>query len=156
VDFNKDGFPDILLTNGDNWDYSTIKKPYHGIRIYLNDGKNNFREAYFFPFDGASKALARDFDQDGDLDIAAIAFFGEAEQGFVYLKNEGNFNFQRAMLPEAAFGHWLTLETGDFDHDGDEDIVLGSYFHTVMEVSKMMLQGVQKFPQLLILKNSKK
>ncbi|HRQ49545.1 MAG TPA: VCBS repeat-containing protein, partial [Agriterribacter sp.] len=26
ADFNKDGHPDILLTNGDNWDYSAINK----------------------------------------------------------------------------------------------------------------------------------
>src|SRR5206468_7762304 len=30
-DFNKDGFPDIVYTCGDNADYSTILKPYHGV-----------------------------------------------------------------------------------------------------------------------------
>ena len=67
ADFNKDGYPDILLTNGDNWDYSRINKNYHGVRIYLNDGKYNFKEHWFFPLYGASKAIARDFDNDGDI-----------------------------------------------------------------------------------------
>ena len=49
VDFNNDGFLDILLTNGDNWDLSSIRKNYHGLRIYLNDGLNNFEESFFYP-----------------------------------------------------------------------------------------------------------
>ncbi len=47
-DFNKDGYPDILYTCGDNADYSQILKPYHGVYIYLNDKHNNFTQAYFF------------------------------------------------------------------------------------------------------------
>ena len=39
ADFNGDGFEDILATDGDNGDYPPILKPYHGIRIYLNDGQ---------------------------------------------------------------------------------------------------------------------
>ena len=75
VDFNKDGALDILLTNGDNWDYSAISKNYHGIRLFLNDGKDNFKEAWFYPLYGTSKAVAKDFDGDGDIDIAAISFY---------------------------------------------------------------------------------
>ena len=47
VDFNKDGFPDLLYTSGDNADYSKIIKPYHGVYIFLNDGKWNFTAALF-------------------------------------------------------------------------------------------------------------
>src|SRR6185295_6044313 len=71
-DFNKDGFKDILYTCGDNADYtSDVLKNYHGIYIYLNDGRNNFSQKYFFAMHGCFKAMARDFDKDGDLDIAA-------------------------------------------------------------------------------------
>ncbi|HEX8039563.1 MAG TPA: VCBS repeat-containing protein, partial [Chryseosolibacter sp.] len=75
ADFNGDGKADILYTNGDNADYSPILKPYHGVRIFLNNGKNYFREWFFYPMYGASMARALDFDEDGDLDIAAISFF---------------------------------------------------------------------------------
>ncbi|MGA0559014.1 FG-GAP repeat domain-containing protein [Larkinella sp. VNQ87] len=159
ADFNKDGFRDILLTNGDNWDYSAIRKNYHGVRIYLNDGKDNFREAWFYPLYGASKAIARDFDQDGDLDIAATAFYTELpqpEQSFVYLTNEGRLTFKPHSTPEGAHGKWLTLEAADFDHDGDVDIVLGSYFHTFGEMTQLLFKGVTSFPQLLMLENKKK
>jgi FG-GAP-like repeat len=158
ADFNKDGFQDILLTNGDNWDYSAIEKPYHGIRIYLNDGKDNFKEAYFYPLFGTSKAMARDFDNDGDLDIAAISFYADLaqpEQSFIYLQNEGGSHFKTFSTPEAAAGKWLTMEVGDFDKDGDVDIALGSYFHTVGEMTKLLFRGIEFFPQLLILKNQK-
>jgi hypothetical protein len=93
ADFNKDGFPDIVYTCGDNADYSRVLKPYHGIYIFINDGKNIFTQKYFFHMNGCFKAMARDFDKDGDLDIAAISFFADyqhrPEEGFVYLDNNG-------------------------------------------------------------------
>ncbi|WP_428663949.1 FG-GAP repeat domain-containing protein [Runella sp.] len=159
VDFNKDGFQDILLTNGDNWDYSAIQKNYHGIRIYLNDGRDNFKEAWFYPLYGTSKAMARDFDNDGDIDIAAISFYSDLEkpeQGFVYLSNKGTLTFEAFSTPEAASGKWLTMEVADLDHDGDVDIVLGSYFHTVGELTTLMFKGITSFPQLLVLTNRQK
>lgn len=158
ADFNQDGFQDILLTNGDNWDYSAILKPYHGVRIYLNDKHDHFKEAFFFPLYGCSKAMAKDFDNDGDLDIAAISFYTDleqAEQSFIYLSNGGDLNFSAFSTPEAAAGKWLTMEAGDFDKDGDVDLVLGSYFHTVGEVTKLIAHGISTFPQLLVLYNQK-
>ena len=157
ADFNKDGYDDILLANGDNWDYSRINKNYHGVRIYLNDGKDNFKEKWFYPLYGASKAMARDFDNDGDLDIAAISFYTDLEKpenGFVYFSNEGNNHYKPFSLPAASMGKWLTMEAGDFDHDGDMDIVLGSYFHNVIELSKMVNEANSNtLPQLLVLEN---
>jgi hypothetical protein len=130
-DFNKDGFPDIVYTCGDNADYSVVLKPYHGVYIFLNDGKNNFYQKYFYPINGCYKAIARDFDNDGDLDIATISFFAdylnEPEEGFIYLKNEGDFKFQPYSLPEAENGRWLTMDAGDFDGDGKTDLMLGNF-----------------------------
>lgn len=159
VDFNKDGFQDILLANGDNWDYSAINKNYHGVHIYLNDKKDNFKEAWFYPMYGASKAIARDFDKDGDLDIAATSFYttlAQPEQGFIYLVNEGQLTFKPFSTPEAANGKWLTMEAADVDLDGDLDIVLGSYFHTVAEMTQLLFKGITSFPQLLVLENQGK
>ncbi|MGZ5135711.1 MAG: FG-GAP repeat domain-containing protein, partial [Flavitalea sp.] len=75
ADFNKDGFPDIVASNGDNGDYPPIMKSYHGIRIYLNDGTSKFSEKTFLPVNGVGKVVARDFDFDGDLDLASISYF---------------------------------------------------------------------------------
>jgi hypothetical protein len=159
LDFNNDGYLDILLTNGDNWDYSPIRKNYHGIRLYLNDGYDNFNEAFFYPLYGAVKAVARDFDNDGDLDISGISFysdFDQPEQSFVYLSNNGDMTFKAFSTPEAANGKWLTMEVADYDNDGDLDIILGSYFHTVSEMTKLIFKGVTTFPQLIVLTNELK
>ncbi len=134
ADFNNDGLPDLLYTNGDNADYSTVFKPYHGIRIYLQSDEGKFQKNYFQAMAGASKAMAHDFDLDGDLDIAAISFFPNFEQtperGFLYLENQSSGNelgFSMKTFSEAANGHWLTMDIGDADQDGDADIVLGSF-----------------------------
>lgn len=159
ADFNKDGHPDILLTNGDNWDLSPIKKYYHGIRILMNDGRNNFKVAQFFPFYGASKAVARDFDGDGDLDIAAIAFYDnpkEQEHTFLYLENKGHQTFSPASTPAAENGKWITMEACDFDRDGDQDIILGSFVYSISELTKLFAKGVETFPQVVILWNDRK
>ena len=41
-DLNGDGALDLLVSNGDNWDYSSVPKPYHGFRIYENKGDGIF------------------------------------------------------------------------------------------------------------------
>jgi hypothetical protein len=131
LDFDGDGHQDLLVTNGDNADYDPILKPYHGIRLYVNDGRNGFEEAFFYPLNGAYKALAEDFDGDGDLDLAAISMFADyetqPEEGFVFLRNEGKLRFTASTIPEVDSGRWLTMDAGDLDGDGDTDIVLGSF-----------------------------
>ena len=130
ADFNKDGYEDIVYVNGDNGDYSITLKPYHGLRIFENDGENNFQETWFFSMPGASQTSARDFDGDGDLDIAAIAFFPDfrdhPEQGFIYFENAGENKFIPHTTKVAASGRWLVMETADYDSDGDTDLILGS------------------------------
>lgn len=132
VDFNKDGFMDILYTNGDNADLSMCLKNYHGIRIYLNDGKNHFTEKYFYPMYGAAKAMAADFDLDGDMDIAAISFFPDENQkpheGFLMLDNQGDMSFKVSTFKQAKQGKWMVMDVADMDLDGDSDIMLGSFY----------------------------
>src|SRR5438309_480189 len=131
ADFNGDGHLDILTANGDRGDFECPPKKYHGIRIYLNDGHWNFKEAFFYPLNGAYKCIAADFDGDGDLDIAAISFFPDYEksprESFVYLENKGGMNFKPSTFSQCVAGRWDVMDVADLDGDGDLDIVLGSY-----------------------------
>jgi FG-GAP-like repeat len=155
ADFNKDGFQDILYTNGDNADYSIVLKKYHGVRIFSNDGKNNFKQTYFYPMHGASKAKAADFDLDGDLDIAAISFFTDPNQkpneGFLLFDNQGtNESFKVSTTSEAKNGKWMVMDVADMDLDGDMDIILGSF---KLKMAREFNQKPKKQIQALILQN---
>ena len=154
-DFNKDGYPDILYTCGDNGDYSRVLKPYHGVYIFLNDGTNHFKQKFFFPIDGCYKAMARDYDGDGDLDIAAISFFADythqPEESFVYLENKGNLDFHPYSFREATLGRWLTMDAGDINGDGKPDIILGNF-----SIGPMIMKQNEDWkhsPPFIILKN---
>ncbi|MES2278114.1 MAG: VCBS repeat-containing protein [Bacteroidota bacterium] len=151
VDMNHDGYPDIIYTCGDNGDYTQILKPYHGVYIYINDGKNNFKQQYFYPINGCYKAIARDFDGDGNMDIATISFFPAAaqpEEAFVFFKGKGGLNFQPyAMLAGTRFQKGLTMDAGDLDGDGKPDLVLGNGYFSSDTVSKYTE------PLFIVLKN---
>jgi hypothetical protein len=157
-DFNKDGYPDIVYTCGDNADFSVELKPYHGVYIFLNDGHWNFSQRYFFPINGCYKAMARDFDGDGDLDLAVISFFADyrnqPEEGFVYLENKGDFDFIPHSMKETRQGRWLTMDVGDLDGDGKPDILLGNF-----SVAPSFIKPLVSFedgPSFLFLKNISK
>ncbi|HET9487578.1 MAG TPA: VCBS repeat-containing protein [Chryseosolibacter sp.] len=156
-DFNSDGKEDILYTNGDNADYSSILKPYHGVRIFLNDGQNHFSQSWFYPMHGASMARAVDFDEDGDLDIAAISFFPDFEKhpehSFLYFENDGG-KFTAFQTPLAASSRWITMEVADIDDDQDDDLILGALAFPMAVPDSLYEVWGKNQTSLLILRNN--
>jgi hypothetical protein len=163
MDYDKDGDLDIVLTNGDNADYSIFYKPFHGIRLFLNDGANGFDQKWFYPIYGASRVLADDYDLDGDFDFAVTALFNDIDnapdEGFIYLENKiaEQFEFQPYTFSGDFTNGWLTMAKGDYDNDGDVDIMLGSFNVEGLRKKKSVFKSkVKDTVKLLLLQNTLK
>ncbi|NRA50763.1 MAG: VCBS repeat-containing protein [Phaeodactylibacter sp.] len=160
VDYNQDGYPDIIYTAGDNADYPPVLKPYHGIYIYENDGNLGFKQAFFQHLPGAYDAIPYDFDEDGDLDLAAISFFPDFQQqpkaGFVFFEHTEDWKMKASTFNQSDLGRWIVMDHADIDEDGDEDLVLGSLAFEVVpdngEVDKWINAGIP----FVVLKNQLK
>lgn len=160
VDWNKDGKPDILYTAGDNADYSMILKPYHGVYVYLNKGDLTYEQAWFYPVNGCTRAIAADFDRDGDLDIATIAFFADLKhrqaEKFIYFEQTHALQFlPHAVAQLAEQGRWLCMEAGDYNQDGAPDILLGNY-STGFIIQDHVRPDWNVYQPIILLENMKK
>lgn len=159
ADFNGDGDEDLVTVNGNNMELDDPPlRPYHGIRLYLNDGRMNFTEKYFYPMYGALRAVAGDFTGDGRLDVAAVSFFpdwrAKAPETFVLLENRGALRFRPFTLEQARWGRWLALHAGDLTGDGRLDLVLGNApmpRGVPRELQRRFLEESRKVPSVLIL-----
>ncbi|MCC6185797.1 MAG: VCBS repeat-containing protein [Chitinophagaceae bacterium] len=160
-DFNQDGHDDIIYTAGDNADFKPVLKNYHGIYVYLNDGKNNFKQEIFYQLNGAYAAFPADYDQDGDIDIAAISFFpdyqNQPEESFVFLENDGKNNFKASTIADPTLGRWIVMDAADYDNDGDLDLILGSLaFEVIPTNNDLINKWVNNGIPFIVLENKTK
>ena len=157
-DVDGDGDLDIVCTAGDNADFSTILKPYHGVYVYTNQGKMTFMQQAFYPQNGATKVILADLDQDGDQDMLSIALFPDVSkrpaEGLIYFNNSGN-GFNQMTIPVNHLGRWSVMDIADIEGDGDLDVVLGS--HAVAKFPAGGFDPAWKTAKgILILRNKKR
>ena len=136
VDLDRDGDRDVLMTNGDTLD-SELLRPYHGIQWLENRGTYPFEYHRLTSLYGVHRAVAADVDGDGDLDIAATCFLpGSYYQplcreldldAVIILEQDAPGHFVRHSLETVTCDH-ATCDLGDFDADGDLDLVTGNFF----------------------------
>ncbi|MEM9825469.1 MAG: VCBS repeat-containing protein [Planctomycetota bacterium] len=131
VDLDGDGDLDVVYTNGDTFD-DTLAKPYHCIRWFENEGRYPFTPHTITSMPGVYCAVTGDLDNDGDLDIAAVALLDDAEvarypagqfDGILWLEQTDSGVFQRhSILADRC--HAATCHLADWDHDGDLDLIV--------------------------------
>ncbi|PHQ37268.1 hypothetical protein CEE69_00145 [Rhodopirellula bahusiensis] len=124
ADLNGDGHMDFI---------AAISQGYETVEAFLNDGKGGFQQEVIFaapdPAFGLSGIQLVDMDLDGDLDV--LLTNGDSFDRGVkpyhavwWLENDGAYPYKHHKL--CNMPGVLTAKAGDFDGDGDMDVVAGS------------------------------
>jgi len=65
-----------------------------------------------------------DYDNDGDLDLAASGSTSSGARTYIYRNDAGVFNSINPGLPNM---YWSSMSWGDYDNDGDLDLAISGY-----------------------------
>lgn len=121
VDYDNDGFLDLIIAGGTN-------SASYATKIYRNNGNNSFTEQTGINISPTSSSSIDwgDFDNDGDPDLIITGFNLFTPITKIY-RNNGNNSFTdlpSTGLPVVNNG---SAKWGDYDADGDLDILITGY-----------------------------
>jgi len=130
LDANHDGYPDLYVASGGN--ELPDGSPALGDRLYINDGKGNFKRSNDIPSIKFNKSAvaAADVNHDGYPDIFVAAgpdalSFGKIPESYL-LMNDGGGHYQKAQIPDELkhAGMIRSAAFADLDNDGWPDLVV--------------------------------
>ncbi|MBD0851591.1 VCBS repeat-containing protein [Maribacter arenosus] len=130
-DFDQNGFIDPIMTftaeNGKQYPYNLR----HNLIEQLKDLKKKYPDFNSFK-DAGIKDMFTETELEGAQKLQATTLSS------MILINEGNLNFKPVKLPiEAQFTPIYAIGSGDFDQDGDMDLVMGgNLYNTKPEVGR--------------------
>ncbi|GGF41155.1 VCBS repeat-containing protein [Echinicola rosea] len=129
ADINQDGFPDLFvggrIVPGK---YPEIPNSY----LLINDGTGTFTDATsILAPDISNLGMVTDAawtDLNGDR-FSDLIIVGECMSVQVFINQHGKqlINQTSQWLASSPHGLWNSLAKGDFDGDGDDDLILGNY-----------------------------
>lgn len=115
-DFDTDGDFDLLLS--DYWGQSFIYSLYTNDKSNFSKKENNIENP---KYGGRSTLKWTDLENDGDMDVVVGNMYGIN----AYYNNQGSFS-DRKSLSEYAGRPISCIDPGDYDNDGDVDILFPS------------------------------
>lgn len=152
-DLDGDGDVDLLLVAGDNLETNQpYPQPWHGCLWLENQGDWKFVERRIATLGGAYAASAGDLDGDGDLDVAIGSVFNTWRDpeaaSLIWLENDGQQRF-RALRLATSPTHLATVDCGDLNGDGRDDIVAGGFhltepFDRLSELTLWLSDGIDR------------
>ncbi len=120
ADVNQDGKEDLMVPDSTGATFS----------VMLGNGDGTFNSAVSYS-SGVSTTLYRsffgDFNNDGSADVVSVGRPGGTTRVGISLANaDGTFNAASSFVP-AGISNTDTVAVGDFDADGNQDLVIGDF-----------------------------
>jgi hypothetical protein len=127
IDYDNDGDLDIFIS-GNLSDTTSTSIPI--TRIFKNNGENNFIEQSDIDFIEVTSGCSAwgDYNNDGNFDLA-FAGWSQATSSRLsaIYKNKGDNNFLHQLEIEIEGGNSGDTKWGDYDNDGDLDLLITGY-----------------------------
>jgi hypothetical protein len=146
IDYNNDGYQDILLLNGRDWPGHPTKLAGSTMKLYRNNRDGTFTDVTHqagldFPIYAMGVAVG-DYDNDGYDDLYITSLDGDR-----LLHNNGNGTFTDVTAKSHLNNHGFATSAAwvDYDRDGRLDLFVGNYVNwTPRNDIRCTIDGIHK------------